>query len=256
MILDRRKAHEIVQALMRARNKKDGGNILENVTQTSTAFGDGIYGGPVFGGMGFPSAPQPGATIGNKAASQSRKLISTPRLHPVRDPARLSDPGEVADLAKAHVVPAHDQLAFNEAPSTSSRLATPPTINGRPLAINAAGALQQRYWDYLWEGLFPPYCKSTDDSLTFPPLIYQDRAPLTDSDKDACHDQFDRDEKQCYENHSYKPDILRGCIDRAKTIRDLCLRGETETSPWNDFDSDGVKLPTPGKKSRRRGSVQ
>src|SRR5437868_4697574 len=145
MVLDRRTAHEIVQALMPASNKKDEGNILETVTHTSTACGDGSYGGPVFGGMGFPSASQPGATIGNKAASQSRKLTPTPRPHPFRDLARLSDPGEVADLVQARGASTQDQLAFNEAPSNSSRQANPQTTYGRPLAVNAGARTQQGY---------------------------------------------------------------------------------------------------------------
>jgi hypothetical protein len=249
MVLDRRERYGLVQALLRARNRKHEGNLLENVAQTGAASSDGSYGEPAFGGMGFPSTSQPGVTAGDKAASQSRKLIPTPRPHLFRDPARFSHAGEVSDMATARGIPAHDQLAFKGASGTSSRLANPQTTCGRPLAVNAGVVLPQRHWGSLWERLFPSYCTPTDDNnLTFPPLINQDRAPLTEADKDACHDQFDHDEKQCYENHSYKPDILRGCIDRAKTIRDLCLRGETETSPWNDFDSDGVKLPVPGKK--------
>jgi len=202
--------------------------------------------------MGFPFASQPRVTTGDKAASQSRKFVPGPRPHPFRDPARFSYTDEAADMATARGIPAHDLLAFKEAPSAFSRLANPQTMYGRPLAVNAGVVLPQRHWGYLWESLFPPYCKSTDDNLTFPPLIYQDKAPLTEADKDACHDQFDHDEKQCYENHSYRPDILRGCIGRAKTIRDLCLRGETETLPWNDVDSDGVRFPTPGKKKPKK----
>ncbi len=74
---------------------------------------------------------------------------------------------------------------------------------------------------------------------------------VTDEEKKACHEQYDYDEKQCYENHSYNPDALRGCLQRAVTIRDQCLRGQSEVRPWKDFDTDGVEIPKRSKKRKR-----
>ncbi|MGE0238232.1 MAG: hypothetical protein AB7S59_05890, partial [Parvibaculaceae bacterium] len=105
---------------------------------------------------------------------------------------------------------------------------------------------------YLWERLFPSYCPPADDNPTFPPLINQDKEQLTEADKAACHDQFDHDEKQCYENHSYNPRALSGCRERASIIRDLCLRGKRETSPWSDPDEDGIRFPKPGKRWKKK----
>lgn len=227
MVLDRRMTQEIVQALIRARNKKDGGNGL--------------------GGMGLPSTLQPGLTTGDKAANQSRKFTLSSRPHPFHDPRILSYRGEAADMAKARRIPSPDELAFKRSPSPLSGLANPQTTYGRPLAANAAEAPQQGYWDQLWENLFPSYCKPSDDTLTFPPLVNQ----VSEADKIACQEQHESDQKQCYENHSYKPDALRGCLQRADTIRDLCLRGEKELLPWNDVDSDGIKLPKPGKRPKK-----
>lgn len=248
MVLDRGNMLEIAQALLRAREEKDGGNLLESVAQTSTASGDGSYGEPVFGGTRFFSASQPGVTTDDKAARRSHKLIPTTRPHPFRDLAGFSYAGEVADTTQARGIPAHDQLAFNEASSTSSWLANPQTTYGRPLAVNAGAASQRGYWDSFWERLFPSYCTPTDDNPTFPPLINQDKEQLTEADKAACHEQFEHDQQQCYRNYNYDPGALNRCFGRAVTIRDLCLRGERETSPWNDFDEDGVRFPRPRKR--------
>lgn len=251
MVLDRRERHGLVQALLRAHNRKYGDKLLENVAQTGTASGDGSYGESVFGGMRFPSISQPGLTTGDEAARQSRELMPTPRPYPLPDPARFSYAGEVADMAKARSIPALNQPAFTEAPGTSSRPANPQTIYNRPLAVKTASVLPFRYLDHLWERS-PSYCPPTDDKLTFPPLIYQDKAPLTEAEKEDCHKQFDHDEKQCYQNHSYSPEVLRQCRERAVTIRDLCLRGEKQTSPWSDFDTDGVQFPKPRKRWKKK----
>ncbi len=248
MLFDRRNRYDLMQALLRARNREYGGNLLENIAQTGIASGDGSYGEPAFGGMRTPSTSQPEMTTGGKAASQSRKFIPTRLPHPFRDLARFSYTGEVADTAKARGFPAHDQLAFNEASRTSSRLANPRSTYGRPLPINAAATFQPRYLEYLWESLFPPYCTPTDDNPTFPPLVNQ----LTEADKDHCHEQFEHDNKQCHENHSYNPWALRGCLSRAETIRDLCLRGEREVRPWSDVDEDGIRFPKPPNRWKKR----
>lgn len=70
MTFDRQRARELAQALLRARNMRDGSDILKNAAQVSTALGDGSYGEPVLRGMGFPSALQ-GTATGGKAGSQS-----------------------------------------------------------------------------------------------------------------------------------------------------------------------------------------
>lgn len=251
MVLDPREKYELVQALLRARNRTHRRNILENVPQTGTASGDGSYGEPAFGGTRFPFASQLGMTTSEEAARQSREIIPTPRPYPFRDPARFSYPGEVADGAEPRSIPAHNQPAFTEAPGTPSRPANPQTIYNRPLAVKTASVLPLIYWDYLW-GRSPSYCPPGDDNLTFPPLIYQDKAPLTEADKDDCYAQFDHDEKRCYENYSYDPRALRRCSERAEITRDLCLRGERETSPWSDPDEDGVRFPKPRKGWKRK----
>jgi hypothetical protein len=238
MVLDRRTTHGLVQALLHARNKPHGGYARKNAVQTSMVPGDERYGEPTLGRIGFPSASQPGVTTG--AAGQPRKSIQTP----FRPLASLSYAGEAADTAKSRGIPALDLLSFKESPSTVSRRANPQTTYGWPLAVNGTAASQGGYWDSFWERLFPSYCAPTDDNLAFPPLINQ----VSEADKAACHEQHERDKKQCYENHSYKPDVLSGCLQRADTNRDLCLRGEKELSPWNDVDSDGIRLRKPRKR--------
>lgn len=131
MTLDRRNIHEIVQALLRARNRRGEGDVFSNVAQINTASGDRTYGAS--GGTRFSS----GVPIGDEAARQS-ELVPTPRPHPFRDPTRFSYTGEIADMAKANGVPAYDQLALNVAPGTLSRLANLQTAYGRLLQVNAA----------------------------------------------------------------------------------------------------------------------
>lgn len=243
MLLDRQKTHELAQALLRARNKRDAGNPLENIAQASTASGDGSSGETVSGGMGFPSVLQPDVMTGDNAASQSREFIPTPRPRPFRDPEISTYAGEVADIAKARGNPARDQLAFHRPPSPSPRPTYP--LPGRP---NRGAPVPPGYWDFLWEKLLPPYSPPADDNPTFPPLINQ----LDEADKAACQAQFDRDEKQCYKNYSYNLGAQRRCIDRAEKNRDLCLRGEREMSPWSDVDEDGVRFPSPRKGRKKR----
>jgi hypothetical protein len=75
---------------------------------------------------------------------------------------------------------------------------------------------------------------------------------LTDAEKEACHKQFEYDQKQCYDNHSYSPYALSGCMERAKAILAQCLSGQSEDArPWTDVDTDGVKIPTRRRKRRR-----
>ncbi|WP_162919000.1 hypothetical protein [Taklimakanibacter deserti] len=251
MVLDRRDRHGLVQALLRAHNRKYGDNSLDNVAQTGMASGDESYSEPAFGGTRFPFASQLGMTTSEEAASQSRELIPTPRPYPFREPTRSSYPGEVADRVKARGIPAHNQPAFTEAPGTSSRPANPQTIYNRPFAVKTASVLPWRYLDYLWERS-PSYCPPMDDNLTFPPLIYQDKAPLTEADKDHCHDQFFHDNEQCHKNYGYSPEAWRKCHERALEIRDLCLRGEKETRPWSDPDEDGIFLPKPPNRRKKK----
>ncbi|WP_162913968.1 hypothetical protein [Taklimakanibacter lacteus] len=252
MALDRQRTHEIVQALLRARNRKDGGNILQSIAQTKAESGDRSYREPAFGGMGFPPALRLRVTAGDSAVSQSRKLIPRPRPHPFRDPAAFSDTDEPTDMAAARSIPDHDLLAFKKGPSTLSRVANPQAMYGGPLAVNVAATPQQGYWDSFWERLLPPYCSPTDDNLSFPPLINQDRKPLTEADKDACHNQFYHDNEQCHKNYSYSPEAWRKYHERAKVIRDLCLRGESEILPWSDPDEDGIRFPKPRKRWKRK----
>ena len=74
---------------------------------------------------------------------------------------------------------------------------------------------------------------------------------VTDEDKEACHKQYEYDEKQCYKNHSYNPDALSGCLGRAREILVQCLKGRPESEPWTDFDTDGVYIPKRSKKRKR-----
>lgn len=251
MVLVNRGTQEIARALLRARNNKYGDYGLENVAQTKMAYGDGGYREPVIGGMGFPSALGPGKNV----------AIPTPRPHPFRDLEKSSDTGEAVDMARARGVPGYDQLAFFKvAPGTSSRLTDSQIIHGRPSAAIAA-ASQQGNSSSLWESLFPSYCAPADGNLSFPPLINQEKDPplvnqekekLTEADKAACHEQFDNDREQCYENYDYNPGAWKRCFDRAVTNRDLCLRGEKELPPWKDVDEDGVRFPKPGKGRKRK----
>lgn len=251
MTLDRQRARELAQALIRARKMRNENGFLMNTRQSSTASGGRLYNEAPFPGTGFLSALR-GTTAGDQATSPSQELVSTPRSLPFRDPASLSYVDEIDDLAKARGIPAQDQLAFNEAPSTSPRPENLQTTHGRPLALIQGTGLPQRYWGELWDRLFPPYCPPSRDGLTFPPLIYQDKAPLTEAEKDACHKQNDHDWEQCKNNYSYSREALQRCRERADIIRDLCLRGETETLPWSDEDEDGIKLPRPPKRRKRK----
>lgn len=128
MILDRRTAHQIVQALLRARNKRDGGDIFENVAQTSMVPDEGSSGEPLFGGT----------------ANQSHGLMLAPRPHPFRDLAGFSYPGEFADMAKAHGTPPHDQPSSKAAPSTLSRSANLQNNYGRPLEVSAGNSIEHK----------------------------------------------------------------------------------------------------------------
>jgi hypothetical protein len=74
---------------------------------------------------------------------------------------------------------------------------------------------------------------------------------LSEEAKEACHKQFEHDEKQCYENHSYNPVALSGCRERAREILIQCLKGRPESDPWTDFDTDGVEIPKRSKKRKR-----
>jgi hypothetical protein len=248
MALDRQKTQKIVQALIRAKSRRNEEDVVENIRQAGTASGDRNQGDSVLGRMGLASTPKPGVITGSDAAGQSHKLISTPPLHPFRDLAEFSYPDAADDMAKARGIPARGLLAFNEASGASSRPANPQTPYGRPLAANAVGPLQQKYWGYLWDDLFPSYCKTPDEVLTFPPLAKE----LSEADKEVCRKTHDSDRDNCYENHSYKPDALRGCRERADTNRDLCLRGEKELPPWSDVDADGIRLPQPPARGKKK----
>ena len=72
-----------------------------------------------------------------------------------------------------------------------------------------------------------------------------------DKDKEACYKQYDYDEKQCYDNHSYNLTALNGCRERAREILIQCLKGQTERRPWTDVDTDGVEIPKRRKKWKR-----
>lgn len=248
MALDRQKTQEIVQALIRAKSRRNEEDVVDNIRQTGTASGDGKQGRSVFGRMGFASTPKPDMMTGSAAAGQSHKLISTPPLHPFRDLAEFSYPHATDDMAKARSIPARGLLAFNEASSPLSRAANPQSPYGRPLATTLAGPFQQKYWGYSWDDLFPSYCKTPDEVLTFPPLAKE----ISEADKEVCRKTHESDEEKCYENYSYDPDVLRGCRGRAETNRDLCLRGEKEQAPWSDVDADGIKLPKPPARGKKK----
>jgi hypothetical protein len=235
MVLVNRGTQEIARALLRTRNEKYRDYSL------------GGYRESVIGGMGLPPALRSGvATSGDNVA------IPTPRPHPFRDLAKLPDTGEAVDTARARDFSGYDQPAFfNVAPVTSPHLANSQITHERPSAA-IAEASQQGNSNSLWESLFPSYCAPTDDTLSFPPLINQDKEQLTEADKAACHDQFEHDREQCYKNYNYHPDAWSGCYERAKIIRDLCLRGEREVLPWNDVDQDGLRFPKPRKRWKKK----
>jgi len=248
MALDRQKTQEIVRALIRAKNNNNDDNIVESIRQTGMASGGGNQGESIFGRMGYPSTPKPGAMASGDAAGQSHKLISPPPLHPFRDLAEFSYPDAADDMTKARGIPARGLLAFNEASGALSRPANPQSPYGRPLATTLVGPLQQRYWGQLWDDLFPSYCKTPDEILTFPPLAKE----ISEADKEVCLKTHEGDEEKCYENYSYNPDVLRGCRGRADTNRDLCLRGEKEQAPWSDVDADGIRLPKPPARGKKK----
>lgn len=160
MNLDRRMAHEIAQALLRARNTNDRVGILEGVAQPGTASGDGSYGEPVFEGTGFLPASCLDVTIADEDVNQSHRTNSAPRSYLLRDAVGSSYTSEAPGMVKARGTPVHELLAFKETPNTSSRPANPQTLCGRPLAANAVGTLQHKYLGYLWEDLFPSHCKT------------------------------------------------------------------------------------------------
>lgn len=124
MVLDRRRTLQIAQALLRAQNANDGNNILKNVVQSSTASRDGSYDKPVFGGKGFLSALQ------SSVATDRSDLFRRPTVLPYSD--------GIADIAKPHRIPAHDQFAFGAPPNPPSRPANLPTSYGRPGGTTSA----------------------------------------------------------------------------------------------------------------------
>jgi hypothetical protein len=75
MTLDRRKAYEIAQALLRARNKNDKGEVIEDVAHTGVVPGEGGYGEPRL----------------ERLSSQSHPPLSAPPSLPFRDPSQLAD---------------------------------------------------------------------------------------------------------------------------------------------------------------------
>lgn len=75
MTLDRRKAYEIAQALLRARNKDDRGEVIEDVAHDGVVPGEGSYGEPRL----------------ERLSSQSHPPISAPLSLPFRDPSQLAD---------------------------------------------------------------------------------------------------------------------------------------------------------------------
>lgn len=75
MVLDRRMAHKIVQALDHERNRRDKSDVLEYVAQK-------------------------GATTDDKTADQQYELVPIPRPNPIRDPDRFSYAGEIVEMAK------------------------------------------------------------------------------------------------------------------------------------------------------------
>lgn len=113
MELDRRMAYKIAQALQHARNRRSDVDALE-------------------------LAARKGAPTDDKTAEQQYELVPIPRPNPIRDPDRFSYAGEIKKMAKERGVPPHDQLAFNMAPGTLSRLVNLQTAYGRPLEVNAA----------------------------------------------------------------------------------------------------------------------
>jgi hypothetical protein len=131
MVLDRRTTHGLVQALIHARNRKDGGDPL---AQASTASLGRSYGRPIFAETRFSSASQPGVTTGDRAASQSHKPVLTPRPYPFRDQA-----GEVADMAKDRSNPAGEVLRPNMAQATSHSNVRPVTQATTPGYRSADG---------------------------------------------------------------------------------------------------------------------
>lgn len=126
MTLDRRKAYEIAQALLRARNKTVKGDVIEGVAHNGVAPGKRGYGEP-----GFERQPTP-----------SHRLISVPPSHPFRDPSQLADlqnissrPSEVNAFYRTEPKPAggyYPRKAYDHpAPySTRERAAGPTTQMG------------------------------------------------------------------------------------------------------------------------------
>lgn len=113
MELDRRMAYKIAQALEHARNRRSDVDVLE-------------------------LAAQKGPPTDDTTAEQQYDLVPIPRPNPIRDPDRFKYTGEIAKMAKERGAPPHEQLSYNMAPGTLSRLAGLQTAYGRPLEIDAA----------------------------------------------------------------------------------------------------------------------
>ena len=70
------------------------------------------------------------------------------------------------------------------------------------------------------------------------------------SPTDHCYKQHELDVDTCFKNYSFNQSVLRGCIERADTNRDLCIRGLPQVPTWKDPDVDGVSLPKPPRKRK------
>jgi hypothetical protein len=69
-------------------------------------------------------------------------------------------------------------------------------------------------------------------------------------DKNYCHTQYDDDMGDCRKRYNFSSSAYSGCITRAATNREFCLKGLPEPPTWKDIDVDGVPLPKPPKRRR------
>ncbi len=74
----------------------------------------------------------------------------------------------------------------------------------------------------------------------------------TPAEKDPCEEQFEDDEKNCYDNHSafgYSHFSFQGCMQNARTRQRQCEKGQTPIPRWGDGHVTGEPpIPSGGKR--------
>ena len=125
MKLDRRKAYEIAQALLPARTKNDGAEVIEDVAHDGVVPGEGSYGEPRL----------------ERPSSQSHQPISAPPSLPFRGP---SQPADVQNIfGRPSKVNTAYSVRHKPAGGYSPRKAYGPNNYPAPYSARAAGPATQ-----------------------------------------------------------------------------------------------------------------